>query len=182
MIEFAKVTLTRLGSRVRVLLAQLRLAGAEGADDDAEPADDVEVLQPLGLFARPVVTAGLQAVVTRLGDEVVALLLRDKSQARFTDAEEGETRLYGVDLACHVRLRALGDVEISAKATRKVYLKGGAAAATAPVAHEGSATTGHTHNPGTFVAGPYAVTGISASATDTIAVGAGSANVLVPDT
>lgn len=72
----------------------------------------------------------------------------------------------------------LGGVdEVRLNATDIIF-NGGAS----PVAHEGSGTSGHSHAAGAYVAGPYAVTGTSATAADTIATGEGSAHVLVPDT
>lgn len=117
-----KVIATRLGTRCRVLLADLRGAGSEGHDDDAEPYDGAEVRQPLGLFARPRVTASLVAWAVRMGDQVKPLFLTDKSQAPFTDLDEGETDLYND--AVRVRLRASGDVELGAGATKGVARAG----------------------------------------------------------
>ncbi len=191
MVEFFHVLGTTLGQRVRTLVAQVRGLGRDGSDalsvpganagaaTVAEPGDDVEVVQPLGLTARPARTRTLEAVVVRDGDEVVVLALVDKGLPTLSGLEEGETRLHGAaagNVAACVRIKVNGDIEITPAEGRNVVLAGGAS----PAAHEGSATTGHTHPAGALVAGPYAVTGATASATDTIATGQGSARVLVP--
>jgi hypothetical protein len=134
-----KVTATRLGSTARVMLAQLRGVGVEGDDEDAEPYDDAEVRQPLGLFSRPVITASLQALAVRLGHQILPLFLIDKSRAPFTDVEEGETRLYGAgNAAARVRHHADGstDVESDTANGKDVVLNGGSAV----VAAEGDFT------------------------------------------
>lgn len=123
-----KVTATRLGQNARALLVQLRGVGSEGDDDGAEPYDDSEVRQPLGLFARPVLTPTLQAFAVRLGHQIKTLFLTDKGQAPFTDVDEGETRTYGVaNPAARVRHRADGttNVESDTAHGKDVVLNGG---------------------------------------------------------
>jgi hypothetical protein len=116
-VRFAKITLTSLATGARALLGQLRGLGSEASDASAEPYDDAELLQPLGLVARPTRTSNLQALLIELGEELVGLLLRDKGLAAWTDVEEGETRLYSnADATCRVRLRADGSIDIEAKA------------------------------------------------------------------
>ena len=128
MLRFAKVVRTKIGERARTLLANLRGLGDESGDDAAEALDDVEVLQPLGLFSRPVIAAKLEALIAELGEEVVALVLGNKSQSAL-DVEEGETRLYGAkESSCRVRLRADGSIDIEAKsgAAIRITTAGGA--------------------------------------------------------
>jgi hypothetical protein len=111
--EFAKVTRARLGERVRVLLAQLRALGGEGADDAAEGWDDAEVVQPMGLLALPAMTPTLEALFFRDGDESVVVHLLDKGLSRLADMLEGETRLYGVsNPAARVRCMPSGALRL----------------------------------------------------------------------
>lgn len=129
MLRFAKVLRSRLGERARTLLVQLRGHGSEGDDDKAESVDDVEVIQPLGLFTRPTIRATLEAVVMELGEELVALMLGDKGAGAFSDVEEGETRLYGAkEHTSRVRLRAVGAVNVESKAATDIVFNGGSQA------------------------------------------------------
>jgi hypothetical protein len=79
MLEFFKVTQTALGTAARVVLAQLRGVGQEGADNTAEPVDQAEVLHHVGFAARPKLSEKTEAVVVRVGDEVLVLAILDKS-------------------------------------------------------------------------------------------------------
>lgn len=181
MLEFMRVTATRVGERVRVLLADLRGLGATGDDTNAEPGPLTEVVQPLGLLARPTITDTLEAVVARDGDELVAFGFVDKGDAALSPTPEaGETRLYNL-AGAYLRCRADGSMDLVTASGDAIRLGAAGGTANKPVAHEGSQTAGHTH---TFAltAGPYTVTGTINSATDSIAAGQGSANVLVPDT
>lgn len=122
MIEFAKVLALEAGTRVRTLLARLRADGTDGQDDDAEPMDGVEVVQPHGLLAKPAATATLEAVYVRTGDEFVCIGLLDKGSAALSPGvEEGETRLYNLAGAV-VRLRASGDIEVTPAAGQNVWI------------------------------------------------------------
>jgi len=119
-IEFHKVTATSLGDQKRVMLAQLQGLGDESDDENAETTDDAEVLQPLGLIARPDLTEETEALVFRAGPEVVAMGLLDKSLTPRFDEDpavaEGETRLYGAkERAAMVRLKDDGSVEVRSK-------------------------------------------------------------------
>jgi hypothetical protein len=115
MFRFLKVTRTRLGDRARALLLQIRGYGAEGGDDAAEAQDDVELVQPFGLFARAVIADGLEALAVEIGDSTLGLALINKALSTL-DVEEGETRLYGAkESSCRVRLRADGSMDIEAK-------------------------------------------------------------------
>lgn len=182
MIRFAKVLRTRLGASARTLLVQLRGLGSTGDDDGAEALDDVEVMQPLGLFSRPVIAAKLEALIAEIGEEVVALVLGNKSQSAL-DVEEGETRLYGAkESTCRIRMRADGSIDIEAKSATDIRLNGGSL----KVARVTDPTTGHAHAAGAMVVvlpgpvvppGTYPVTGASAVATDTIASSGGAARV-----
>lgn len=187
MLEFLKVTRTTLGAAKRVMLAQLRGVGDEGDDESAEPVDAAEIFGMIGLMVRPFLTAHTEAVAFRVGDQVVVLNVNDKSLSVFNDVAEGETRLYGAkEPSARLRLRDDGsadlevktnmDLRITVSGSGNVIFNGGST----PVAKEGSITTGHTHGAGALVAGPYAVTGITASSTDTVATGAGTPHVKVP--
>lgn len=124
-VDFAEVVSTAVGGTARTVLASLRLVGHSGQNDSAEPAEGCEVIKPLGLVSRPVVTALTEAVYVRIGDEIVVLGLLDKGGA-VHDCEEGETQLYGAqEPTARVRIRASGAVEITAKAGQDVSLNGG---------------------------------------------------------
>lgn len=190
--RFAKVLRTALGARARALFVQLRGLGDSANDDGAESIDDVEVLQPLGLFARPTIRASLEALIVELGEEVLAIALGDKGAGVLNDVEEGETRVYSAGgSTCRVRLRADGSIDIEATSNKNiritsagsgdVVLNGGSL----KVARVTDSTSGHTHGPGTLVVvvppggagGTFPVTGATASATDTIASSGGAARV-----
>lgn len=172
MIEFGKVLATRLGSRARTLLAQIRAAGDEGDDNDAVPADDVEVVQPLGLFARPVIRATLEAVLTRIGDQFVAVGLLDKGLATESSVQPGETRVFAAGWpSVHVKLFD-GLVEVRVGCSGELRLAPDHAGyAGQAVARVGDATTAHTHTI-TGTAGPYPIVATVAPAAPTIAAGA----------
>lgn len=123
-IEFVKVTAATASTSSRVLTVQAAGVGAEGDDDGAQGFDSVEVAQPAGLMASPTLTATTEAVAVRRGDELIALVLIDKGAAA-QSVEAGETRLYGVgsdNATAVIRLRANGDVEITAKSARAIRL------------------------------------------------------------
>lgn len=123
-IEFVKVTAATASTSSRVLTVQAAGVGAEGDDDGAQGFDAVEVAQPAGLMASPTLTRTTEAVAVRRGDELVALVLIDKGAAA-QSVESGETRLYGVgsdNSTAVIRLRANGDVEITAKSARAIRL------------------------------------------------------------
>jgi len=117
-IEFMKVTATRLGTRVRVVLAQLRGVGAEGDDDGAEPFDDAEVIHPLGFLSRPALSASLQAAVVRVGNDARVLAFVDKALARLEGTvnalEAGVARVFAPgNLNARVDWLPNGDVVIN---------------------------------------------------------------------
>ncbi len=190
--QFAKVLRTSLASRARSLLVQLRGLGNTGDDDNAESHDDIEVMQPLGLFARPTIRASLEALIVAVGEDLLALALADKGAGVMSDVEEGETRIYSAGgSTCRVRLRADGSIDIEATSNKNiritsagsgdVVLNGGSL----KVARVTDPTTGHTHGPGTMTVtvppggagGTFPVVGATASATDTIASSGGAARV-----
>ena len=184
MLRFLKVTRTRVADRVRTLMLQVRGYGSEGADDDesTERQDDVELVQPLGLMARAVIASGLEVLAAEIGDQTVGLALLNKALSVLS-LEEGETRLYGAkESTCRIRMRADGSIDIEAKSAMDIRLNGGSL----KVARVTDPTTGHTHGAGSLVVvlpgpvvppGTYPVTGVSASATDTIASSGGAARV-----
>ncbi len=127
MIDFATVTRLDADAQHRVLTAQVRGAATDDADATVEEHDEVEVLQPAGLIARPELTATTEAVVVLRGDEPVALLLIDKGAAA-QQPEAGETRLHGVAAASAtavVRIRANGSIEVTAASGQDVKVNGG---------------------------------------------------------
>ena len=125
MLRFLKLTRTRLASRVRAVLAQTRGYGVEGADDDAESQDDVEIVQPLGLMVRPYISAGLELLAAEIGDTTLGLAIINKA-LEILDVEEGETRLYGAaEPTARVRLRASGKTEVESKSGQDIVLNGG---------------------------------------------------------
>lgn len=114
-LEFVKVTSVAVSTSTRAVTMQAAGAGAEGDDNDAERFDEVEVVQPLGVFASPILTDTTQAVAVRHGDELVALFIVDKGRSAQA-IESGETRLYGAgtnNQTTVIRLRASGAIEIT---------------------------------------------------------------------
>lgn len=137
--RFWKVVRTAVGGYVRVVTAQLRGAGQEGDDASAEPYDGAEVLQPLGLIARPVIPANtsdnrVEALCLELGDEVLCLGFVDKSGANHAspampDLEEGETRLYGAkDARATLKLKPTGAVTLACPSGQALTLEHGSGA------------------------------------------------------
>lgn len=183
MLTLWKVTRAAFDTAAKLLLVQLRGDGDAGDDAAAIPEDDAPVLPQLGVAVRPVIAATLHALGYQDGDEVWILKLWDKAKSP-TDLAVGETRIFACGaLQVQVRCLAANRIEISANGGQVVFNGG-----STPVAKEGSATTGHTHGAGELqvvipsgpAAGTYPVTGATGSATDTIASGAGSANIKVP--
>lgn len=122
MLSFVNVARFVVSTARRVLTASILGAGDPGDDASAERVDGCEVAQPLGLFAQPALTANTEALVARIGDEVVVLAVVDKSRPAQA-VEAGETRLYGVgasNATAVIRIRADGSVEITAKSGANV--------------------------------------------------------------
>lgn len=173
--EFPKVTLAKVGMATRVVTLQLRGFGQTGDDTDAEPTDNAELVQPLGLFANPSLTAETEAVTQRLGDQAVALAVIDKSLSVLS-CPPGTTILVSCgNASCLVKCNADGSMDLATASGQDVRFNGGST----PVAKEGSTAT-HTHLPGTFNAGPWSVVGVSASTAAAIDAGTGSPHVKVP--
>lgn len=162
-IEFVTVTGVTVSSSSRALTAQAAALGSAGDNNASERFDGVEVTQPAGLMASPAVTSTTEAVCVRRGDELVALVLIDKGAAA-QGVEAGETRLYGVggdNATAVVRIRANGDVEVTAKSGRNVNLtvSGGGDVVLAGGSLKAARVTDPV-NIGTItgIAGPYPVT------------------------
>lgn len=116
------VTLARWARSARTLVMQGRASGA-GVDDD------LEVVQPIGLHARPPVRSSTEALVVELpnGDRFAFPI--DKGAAEgAVEAETGETQLYASgNAAVVIRLRPSGDIEIAAGEGRDIIHNGGSA-------------------------------------------------------
>jgi hypothetical protein len=124
-IEFMRLARTRVGERVRVLLADLRGVGQDTDDANAEPVDGAEMIFPHGFVSRPAITRTLEAVAVRIGNEVVALFAHDKGTSRFTtEVEDGEVRVYGPD-GSMVRLRGDGSIDVIAASGKDIRVNGG---------------------------------------------------------
>lgn len=109
----------------RTLLAQLQVPTA-GATPI--PAEDVEVLQPLGVRAKPVVRARTEAAVFELANGQRVCLLVDKTRDEgAVEPADGEVVMGGLAApAAVVHIRASGAVEITAAAGQLVVMQGGA--------------------------------------------------------
>lgn len=185
-IEFAKLTGTEVQADGKCIRAQVIMAGSEGADNDAEQADSVETVQPLGLLARPTITDTAETVTVRRGDEVVVLFVLDKAAVK-QDLEEGEVRMHGVSSSAPnavIRIRASGDIEITPAPGCAVKLAGGATncakqGSTVDLGYiAGTAPVGG--GPVTFVYTPPGVAPPGATALNSGQVTSGTAGVLVP--
>ena len=126
-----KVTAARFATRALTLLVQLR-RGAEGDRAAAIPADDVEVLQPLGFRVRPVApdpdTGSLEAfVIEQSNGDRLAVMLVDKAQhAGDVSPEAGGVVVHGLaERSAVIYVRASGDIELTPKGGRRVILAGG---------------------------------------------------------
>lgn len=113
--EFFHVMRLAIGAATRAVLAELRGVGssADTSTDTSESPQSVEVVQPHGFAARPAITATLEALVFRDGDEVTVVHLVDKGSAPLSPAlAEGETRLWNAGGAT-VRLLDDGSVVLN---------------------------------------------------------------------
>ncbi len=123
--DFAKVTRTSNGQNVRTVLAQIKIYGDAGDDQNAETVDDAEVLHTVGFVARPPITPTLEALIERDGDDFVVLCFADKTDT-LHDVEEGASEVYSPkEPSCRIRMRASGDIEITAKSGQNIILNGG---------------------------------------------------------
>jgi hypothetical protein len=180
-LEFWRVVATSWASDVRTLVARMFGVGNTSAGEQEQESEEAaEVLQPLGVTARPDpstnVTDTNEAVVIRDGDETHVLLLVNKGLPKLTDSDlmPGEVMLHGAsvtNVSARVVIKKNGDAWLVAKGGQKVLLNtvtGGK-----KIAAHGDSTAGHTHT-ATFVldVGGVPVTGTItiASATDTINV------------
>jgi len=126
-VEFGRVISVTASTSTRATTIQLAGVGSEGADDSAERGDAVEVMQPAGLMSSPTITSTTEACFVRHGDRQVALGLLDKGAAA-QSVEGGETRVYGVggnNSGTVIRIRANGDIEITATGAQSIILNGG---------------------------------------------------------
>ncbi len=115
MIDFAFITQTIASTARRVLTASISGAGDAGDSGSSERVDGCEVVQPLGLYARPVISSLTEAIIARLADKPVILAIMDKGRSAQA-VEEGEVRLYGPgssNAAAVIRIRANGAIEIT---------------------------------------------------------------------
>lgn len=131
-----KVTRAAYDAVSKLLQVQLRGAGDEDDDANAEPADDATVLQQLGLAVLPVVqnaaTSTLRALGFQHGSEVRLLAMWDKARAP-SGLEAGETRLYAVGAVANALRLLVGgavleapSIKLGAEATKKVNREGDA--------------------------------------------------------
>lgn len=96
----------------RTLLAQLHAGEANGRPI---PADDVEVIQPLGVRAKPVVREGTEAAVFELANGQRVCILVDKTRdTGAVEPADGEVVLGGLAApAAVVHIKADGSIEIT---------------------------------------------------------------------
>lgn len=124
MLDFVNISRTIVSTVRRVLTSSILGAGDPGDSASAERVDGCEVVQPLGLFARPVLSATTEALVARLADSPVILAIIDKGRPA-QSVEEGEVRIYGpgsANAAATIRVRADGAIEITATDGRNVAI------------------------------------------------------------
>lgn len=197
-IEFGwRIRSTQVGSNTGVVTASMDGAGDSTDDNETERANGAEIVQPLGIAARPKISANSEAVIARSGDDIVVLAVIDKS-AQPVATDEGDTIVYatGKPRECYSRYKDDGSIRVFMSAGKDMRINDGAV----PVAHEGSITTGHLH-----VASPDFVIWMTQVATicnvvvpgfvfpvvsptvvlintDTIAIGAGTQHLKVVDT
>lgn len=127
-LDFARVLTTEVSANTRCLTVQISASGDEGDNEtDTERGDGVEVLQPLGLFAVPTITATTQAPFLRVGDQMLAQGVVDKGAAPQA-CETGGTKVYGAgggNADAVVYIRADGSIEVTANANTSVTIVSG---------------------------------------------------------
>jgi phage gp45-like len=135
----------------------------------------VQRIEPWGLRSRALVN-NLYGLVVRVlgGGSNPALVGLSAPGYGPDDLEAGETALYCMADGTVVKLTKVGKIEIDAAGGQDIVFNGG----TARVSRVGDATAGHLHAAGTLMCpntgtgNPVAITGSTASATDTMAEGA----------
>lgn len=162
------------GQNTRAVLVNLDGVGDSTDEENQEQTAMAEVAHNVGIIYRPKISRDTEAVVVRSGDDVIVLAVLDKSNLPEAIAE-GEIAIYSPTFPeCRIVMKADGSIAAFTKSGQSVKINNG----TSPVAHEGSATAGHTHTiSGT--AGPYAISAVASTSTDQIAVGAGSNDLQV---
>lgn len=131
MIDFYTVTSSALGTRGRGVQLQLRGFGVTGDDDGAEGFDGAELLHPLGIESRPVITPHTEAACVWLGNQLVALGVVDQGRDKLTDLEVGETRVHAAGKPdARLRMRADGSVECEAVSGKAITLRANGATIT----------------------------------------------------
>lgn len=126
-LDFVRVSRTAASTTLRVVTASIVGSGDPGDNASAERVDGCETVQPLGLIARPVLTALTEALVARVADKPVVLALLDKSRPAQA-ADEGGVKLYGVgssNSAAVVYIRATGAIEVTSTANTNVSVVAG---------------------------------------------------------
>ncbi|MDO9016549.1 MAG: hypothetical protein Q8S73_26570 [Deltaproteobacteria bacterium] len=118
---FYAVKLAQWATRVRALLVQLEGAPADGRPI---PAPSVEVVQPLGLRANPVVRESTEALVFELANgQRVAFVVDKVRQTGGVEPETGGVALVGdAAPATTIYLRASGDIEVTSASGRNVVV------------------------------------------------------------
>lgn len=125
-LDFDDIVDVRPGEKGRVLVAALRGYGAAGAQQDAAFSNGCEVVQPLGLLARPVIEDGLEGAVERVGNTDIVTHMQNKKRPVITDLDPGETRLEGAKVFdAKVRIMPDGSVLLVSIAGKDVVLNGG---------------------------------------------------------
>ncbi len=137
----------------------------EGVDDDP-----IDVFGGVHIYARPAAGDRAEAVMLHVGGKadhpVLAALRNEDARARyvteFEDLSAGEVVIFNSAGDARVKIKADGEIEITAAAGQKILLKM-KAGATEPAVLK-SEHVGHTHGPGTFANSGGSVTGISGGA------------------
>ena len=151
----------------------------ENADDAQDPGSTTKSerqatrVLPWGLQGRP--PKGLRSLWFKFGSSnVVFIGIAPQQKYGPGNLNQGETALYNSISGTTVLLDQNGNIQINAGSNADVTINGG----TAKVGRVGDSTAGHTHTAGTLMCPntgtgtPVAVTGSTASATDTINQGA----------
>lgn len=102
------------GENARIIKCAVRGFGVSGQDSEVGLDPNVEVVQPLGLLARPKVVNGLDALVIQDQEELVVLAMRDKTRGA-PDLDPGDTQVENFDVTARVRLHGDGHITIEGK-------------------------------------------------------------------